>query len=170
MNVAMAVLRLIHIFGSVFWVGVVWYNALFGLPRARAFGADRGRIVQTLTAPPFPQSMTAASWATALSGILLYGIRSGGFSRAWMTTSGGMVLGLAGVLGLLVAVEGFVVQRPIGMRLAALARQTAAAGGPPGPAVAQEMQALSDRLERATYRGAYLLALAAIGMAVFRYV
>jgi len=166
----MAILRLIHIFGATFWVGVVWYNALFGLPRAKLLGADRGRIMQTMTAPPFPQYMTAASWATALSGILMYWNRSGGFSAAWLTSPAGIVLGAAGVLGLLVVLEGFFVQRPIGMRMAELGRQAAASGGSPNPAVMQEMQALSGRLERATYRGAYLLALAAIGMAIFRHV
>jgi len=164
----MAILRLIHILGGIFWLGVVWYMALFFLPRVKALGQDRGRIMQMMAAPPFPLSMTAASTATALSGVLLYWNTSGGLDWRWVTTPVGVVLGIAGLLAILVVIEGWFVQRPIGLRMAELGHQ-AGAGGPPTPAVMQEMQALSTRLERATYRGAYLLTLTAIGMAIFRY-
>lgn len=168
MNLVMVVLRLIHIVSGIFWVGVIWYMALFFLPRVRAFGQERGRIMQTMAAPPFPQYMTAASVGTVVSGILMFWYSSAGFSAAWLVTPAGVVLTVAGLLGLGVVAEGVFVQRPIGTRMGELGRQ-AARGEPPNPAVMQEMQALAARLERATYRGAYLLALAAIGMATFRY-
>jgi uncharacterized membrane protein len=165
----MVILRLIHVFGGIFWVGVVWYNALFFLPRVKSFGQERGRIMQTMAAPPFPQYMTAASVSTVLSGILMYWNTSAGFSAAWILTVPGLVLTIAGLLGIVLVVEGFFVQRPAGLRMAELGRQAASAGGPPTPAMIEEMQALSARLERATYRGAYLLVLAVLGMATFRY-
>ena len=167
MNLAAIVLRIIHIFGGIFWVGVMWYNVLFFLPRLKTFGQDRGRIMQTLAGPPLPQYMTIAGSATALSGILMFWYTSAGFSRAWLATNSGIVLTIAALLGIYVVVEGLIVQRPTAMRLAELGRQVAAAGGPPNPAAMREMEQLSSRLERIAYRYAYITALTTAGMAIF---
>ncbi len=169
MNLVMVTLRIIHIFGAIFWLGTMWYTVLFFLPRVKTFGQDRGRIMETLAGPPLPQYLTLAGAATALSGILMFWYASG-FSRAWLATPNGAVLAIAGLLGIYVVVEGLIVQRPTAMRMAELGRQAALAGGPPNPAVMEEMQELSSRLERTAYRYAYILALSAIGMAAFRYV
>ncbi len=169
MNLVMVILRIIHIFGGIFWLGVMWYNVLFFLPRLKTFGQDSGKIMQTLMGPPLPQYLTWAGAGTALSGILMFWY-AGGFSRAWLATPSGVVLAIAGLLGIYVVVEGLIVQQPTAMRMAKLGRQAALAGGPPNPAVMEEMHELSSRLERTAYRYAYILALSAIGMAAFRYV
>jgi uncharacterized membrane protein len=169
MNIGMIILRIIHIFGGIFWIGVLWYNVIFFLPRIKKLGQERGRVMQTLTAPPFQQYMTGAGLAPVLSGILMFWRTSGGFSRAWLGTSNGIVLLIAALLGLYVVVEGLIVQRPAGLRMAALGRQAASAGGPPNPAIMREMEELSSRMERAATRYAYLTALAVFGMATFRY-
>lgn len=168
MNVFMVILRLIHIFAGIFWVGTIWYLALFFLPRVKTFGQDQGRIMQTMSGQPFPTYMTTAAVSVALSGILMYWYTSAGFHAAWIFTPAGVILTLAALLGIFAVVEGFVVSRPAAERMAALGRQ-AAAGGPPAPAVIQEMQALAARLERGIYRTAVVVLLTVIGMAIFRY-
>ena len=169
MDLYMVVLRLIHIFAGIFWVGNVWYLVLFFLPRVKRFGPETGRIMQTMSAQPFPMSMTIAAVSVALSGILMYGNVSKGFSREWILTPTGIVLGIAGVLGILAVLEGFIVSRPAAERMAQLGRQAAAPGGPPNPAAMQEMQALSAKLERGVYRTAYVVGLIVVGMAIARY-
>ncbi|HEY6102731.1 MAG TPA: hypothetical protein VI007_05840 [bacterium] len=169
MNLTIAVLRLIHIFAGVFWVGTIWYFALFLLRRVKTFGQDTGRIMQTITAPPFPTYMAVAAILSPLSGIIMYWRDSAGFSRAWLATTPGIVLTIAAVLGIAAALEGLFESLPTTLRMARLGRAVAASGKPPAPAVMQEVQALSARLERVLYRMAYLMLLAVIGMATFRY-
>ena len=165
----MIVLRLIHIFTAVFWVGTIWYFALFFLPRVKTFGQDTGRIMQTISAPPFPTYMATAAVLAALSGIVMYWKDSAGFSGAWIATAPGIALTIAGILGIAAALIGLFESRPVTVRMGQLGREVAASGKPPAPAVMQEMQALSAKLERALYRTAYLLLVTAIGMATFRY-
>ncbi len=169
MNVFMVILRLIHVLAGIFWVGAIWYFALFFLPRVKTFGQDQGRIMQTMSAQPFPTYMTTAAISVALSGILMYWYTSAGFNAAWIFTPAGVILTLAALLGIFAVVEGFVVSRPAAERMAELGRQAASAGGPPAPAVVQEMQALAARLERGIYRTAVVVLLTVIGMATFRY-
>ena len=85
-NVFMIVLRLVHLFAAVFWTGTIFYFSLFFLPRVKGFGPEGGRIMQRLTAPPFPEAMTWAGALVALSGVLLYWRNSGGFQSAWIGT------------------------------------------------------------------------------------
>lgn len=169
MNLTMAVLRLIHIFAGVFWVGTIWYFALFFLPRVKTFGQDTGRIMQTITAPPFPAYTSVAALLVALSGIIMYWKDSGGLSRGWIGTVPGIVLTIAGLFGIAAVLIGLFESRPTTMRMGQLGREVAASGKPPSPAVMQEMQALAAKLERALYRTAYILLLTIIGMATFRY-
>lgn len=169
MNAIMAVLQFIHVIAGIFWVGTVWYFALFFLPRVKSFGQDAGRIMQIMSAQPFPTYMTTASLSVAGSGIIMYWYRSAGFSAAWILTAPGIVLTLGALLGILVVVEGLVISRPAAVRMAQLGQETATAGGPPSAAVIQEMQALSAKLERGVYRTAVVVLLTVIGMAIFRY-
>jgi uncharacterized membrane protein len=169
MNVLMVVLRLIHVIAGIFWVGTVWYFTLFFLPRVKSFGQEQGRIMQTMSAQPFPTYMTTAAVSVALSGIIMYWYTSARLSAAWIFTVPGIVLTLAALLGIFAVVEGLVISRPTAERMAQLGRQAAAAGGPPAPAVMQEMQALAAKLEHGVYRTAGVVLLTVIGMATFRY-
>ncbi len=169
MNLVMVVLRLIHIFAGVFWVGTIWYFALFFLPRVKTFGQDTGRIMQAITAPPFAIYMAIVAALVPLSGIIMYWKDSAGFSRTWIVTRPGVVLTIAAILGILAALEGLFVSRPLTQRMEQVGREVAVSGKPPTPAVMQDMQALSVRFERALYRMAYLMLFTVIGMATFRY-
>ncbi len=169
MTVYMIILRLIHIFAGIFWVGTIWYFALFFLPRVKTFGQDTGRIMQTITAPPFATYMAVLAVLVPLSGIVMYWRDSAGFSAAWIGTAPGIALTIAGILGIAAALIGLFESRPATQRMAQLGREIAASSKPPTPAVMQEMQALSAKLERSLYRMAYLFLLAVIGMATFRY-
>jgi uncharacterized membrane protein len=163
------VLRIVHIGSAVFWAGTIFFFALFFLPRIKALGPEGGGVMQRITAPPFPAAMTWAAALTALSGVLLYWRSSGGFRAEWVTTGTGLVLAIGGLSGLFAFLEGLLVSRPTTLRIAALGRAVAAAGGPPTPAQGAELQTLAAKLERALYRGAYLLLAALVGMAAARY-
>lgn len=44
MNLYLAVQRVVHIFSGVFWVGTIFYFALFFLPRIKTLGPDRADL------------------------------------------------------------------------------------------------------------------------------
>lgn len=163
------ILRLVHIFSGVFWVGTVFFYALFLLPRVRAAGPPGGQFMLRLTQPPLPNVMILAGGLSALSGLLLYWRDSGGFQWTWMQTGPGIAFGVAGLAGILAFLEGFFVSRPAATRAAAIGRVVMAAGTPPAPDQAAEIQLLSAKLGKAVYRTAYLMVITLIGMAVARY-
>ena len=168
-NVFMIVLRLVHLLAAVFWAGTIFYFSLFFLPRVKGFGPEGGRIMQRLTAPPFPEAMTWAGALVALSGVLLYWRNSGGFQSAWIGTPTGLALTIGGLAGLTAFLQGVVVSRPAVARLGLLGRQVQADGGTPNAEQAAEMQKLAAKLEKGIYRTAYLLLVALAGMAVAPY-
>ncbi|MBI3975371.1 MAG: hypothetical protein HY334_03175 [Armatimonadetes bacterium] len=169
MDLYMAFLRLVHIFSGVFWVGTIFYFALFLLPRIKALGPDGGKVMQHMTGPPFPTAMTAAGGLVTLSGILLYWRDLGGFQSAWIATPTGLAFTIGGLAGLLAFGEGFFVSRPATEKMGALGREIAVSGGAPTAAQAAEMQRLAGKLEKALYRTAYVLIFTLIGMSVAPY-
>lgn len=169
MDLLKVILRIVHIASGVYWTGMIWFFALFFLPRIKEAGPEGSRVMGRITAPPFPQLTSWAAGLVSLTGIWMYWLDSAGFSVAWIQTPTGIVIAVGGLAGLLAFGEGLMVSRPAALRLAALGKEAAAAGGQPTPAQAAEMQQLGGRLERVIYRAAYLLGVAVLAMAAARY-
>ncbi|MDR7418955.1 MAG: hypothetical protein QN178_08585 [Armatimonadota bacterium] len=169
MDLYVIVLRLLHVFLGVFWVGTIFFYALFLFPRVKRAGPLGAQFMQRLSQPPLTDTLSLAAGLVVLSGILLYWRDSRGLQAAWMATGPGMALTIGGIAGIGAASIGIFVSRPMVNRMGALGREIVAAGGQPTPAQLSEMQALSVRLERALYRTAYLLVPSLIAMAVARY-
>jgi hypothetical protein len=169
MDLYVIVLRLLHIFCGVFWVGTIFFYALFLLPRVKQAGPLGAQFMQRLLQPPLTDTLSLAAGLVVLSGVLLYWRDSGGLQTAWMGTGFGRALTLGGIVGIGAASIGIVVSRPTVNRMGALGREIAAGGGQPAPSQLSEMQALSVRLERALYRTTYLLILSLLAMAVARH-
>jgi uncharacterized membrane protein len=170
MDVIMLVLRLLHIFGGVAWVGGNFMLAGYVEPTVRAAGAEGGRFMQRLTGQSgFSEMMTVAAIANVLAGILLYWRDSGGLQPAWIATGTGIVFTLGGLAGILAAVVGFGVSRPAAVQLGALGKEIASAGGPPAPEKLAQMQALSEKLRQGGRLGVALMIVALLGMATARY-
>lgn len=165
----MALLRVFHIVGGVFWVGTTWYTMLFLLPRMKALGPEGGRLMQRFAAPPLPAAMTASALSVGISGVLMFWAVSGHFHPGWLGTGTGIVLTIGSLAGISAVMEGFFSSRQASERLAAVGRQIASAGGPPDPALAAEAQALAAKLERGVYRTGYMMVVAVLAMATARY-
>lgn len=167
MDVFVAVLRLLHIFGGVFWAGGTFMLAGYVEPTARAAGAEGGRFMQRLAGQSgFSQAIGIATLANVLSGLLLYWQNSGGLDLAWITTSAGLAFTLGGLAGLAAYVVGFSINGRASTQMARLAKEMQAAGGPPAPEKLAQMQALQEKLRQGGRIGAVLLVVALIGMSV----
>jgi len=159
----MTVLRLIHIFSAIFWMGSTLMLALFVEPTADSLGPAGGRFMGKLASGPFSQAMALTGLLTVLAGLSMYASVSGGFDPAVMfATRLPLTLGaLAGVAALLV---GVLVQSRAAGKLKALAEQVAAQGGPPTPEQAAQIAALQRALRRGGRINVLLMVLAVIGM------
>jgi len=169
MNLYMIVLRIVHFFSGVFWVGTVFFFALFLLPRVKQAGPLGAQFMQRLSAPPLTQTVSLSGGLVVLSGLLLFWRDSGGFQTGWIGTPTGLAFLIGGLLAIGALSIGLFVSRPAAERMGKLGTQIAASGGQPSPAQMSEVQALSAKLERAVYQTAYLLLVTLLGMSIARY-
>ena len=170
MSLILTTLRLTHIFAGVFWAGTAIALAAFIMPAVRAAGSAGGTFMQKLmqhTRLSF--FLNLSSLLTSLTGIALYWIVSGGLSPSWVTTGHGLGITLGSVAGLVEFFSGLLIIAPTVKRMEALGVAMQAAGGPPTSVQLAEMGTLQGRLGTSQVRGAILLALAVIGMAIARY-
>ena len=166
------VLRVLHIGFGVFWVGAVLFIAAFLIPSIRSAGPAGGAVMRQLVqGRKLPFWMMGAALVTVLSGFGLYWVDSAGFkSSEWLGSGTGRTFGLGGLLALIAGVLGSAVNAPAGKRMGQIAAAIQAAGRQPTPEEAAQIEGLQQRLNRATYWVAVLLLLAALAMAVARYV
>lgn len=161
--------RALHILGGVFWTGASLVLYGFVVPSVDATKPESSRFMQHLAGRSgLTFWMTLASWAAVLGGLALYAPVTGDLDPAVMRTPRGMTLSLGALLALAAFVEGLVVTGPAARKVGAIAREFE--GKSPGPEPLERLQVAQRKMARAGRRGAILLAVAAVLMAVARYV
>jgi hypothetical protein len=103
-----------------------------------------------------------------LAGLWLLWIVSGG-SEAFFQTGRGLGLTIGMLAGILAFILGFVMQNRPMRQMASIGRDAAAAGGPPTPARAAEMEKLMDTVRLGGRLVAVLLLISVVTMATARY-
>lgn len=167
MNVLMVVLRLIHIFSAVLWIGATYSLILFVMPTAKAVGADAQKFMQHFTQRSgLSRVLTLAAVLTVLSGLLMYGYLFQGLAP--LNTGSGLALTLGGLAGIAAIGSGTSTGGLI-RRMQALGQQIAQAGGPPSPQQAADLAKLQEAMARRTALTAIFLTLALIGMTLSEY-
>jgi uncharacterized membrane protein len=170
MDIVLIILRLIHIFSGVFWVGATLVVTGFLQPAAAAAGPEGGKFMQRLFYQTrFGPAQGIAGALTILSGLAMYLRDSGGLQLAWITSGSGLVLTIGGLAGILAGVVGIVAGAPAGSRLAALTQQIQTSGAPPMAAQIAEIQPLQKRINQVTMWTTLLLIIALAAMATARY-
>ncbi len=166
MDVLMLLLRLIHMFAGVLWVGTAFFFILFLEPTIEAAGADGGKFMQRLMQTRLAVTLSIASTLVVVSGLIMYWVASGGLQAAWIGSRAGIGLTIGGVAGVLAFVIGLLVQGPASARIAAVQKEIQAAGGPPSPAQMAAIGAQQKRISDGSRWGAVLMVIALIGMAI----
>jgi uncharacterized membrane protein len=171
MAILIIVLRATHILGGIFWTGASLVLYGFVVPSANATRPDSSRFMQHLAASSgLTVWMQVASWATVICGVALFAPVTGQLEPAIMRSPRGMLLSVGALLAIGAFLEGIFVTGPAGQRIAAVGREILATGKAPTPEQVQQLLAVQGRLQRAGMRGAIMLTLAAVLMAVARYV
>lgn len=167
MDILTILLRILHIFGGVFWVGAAWLITFFLAPTAAALGPEGGKFMGALSARKMPIYISIAALVTLLAGFALYYIRI--VVPGLSNTTAGMVFGLGGIIGLVAGGVGGGIVGPTTTKMAALGAEIARGGKPPTPEQASQLSALQKRLASASLWNAILVTLALLAMSVARY-
>ena len=146
-TVYITLLRIIHIFSAVTWVGGSIFMASVMGPTVRAAGPDGGRFMMRLASfGQLTKVLTISGLGTILAGLLLYYPTSGGLNGAWLTSAHGITLTLGAIFGILAFLHGFLVSGKTAGKMKVVADQILAVQGPPPPDKLQEAQALGAKL------------------------
>jgi uncharacterized membrane protein len=168
MDIFVIALRILHIFGGIFWAGAAWLGLFFLEPASRALGPDGGKFLGYLTNNlRYAVYVSIAAVITLLAGWTLFFLRYG---IAGLQTGPGLVFGIGGVLGLIAGVFGGAVVGSASAQLGRLGAEIARAGKPPTSAQAAEMAALQARLRSGGLWTAVFTSLTVLMMAIARYV
>jgi uncharacterized membrane protein len=165
------VLRVVHVFGGMFWVGSALFNTFYLFPAMGEAGPAAGPIMGSMRRRHLFVVMPTVALLTILSGVRLMWMTSGGFPAAYFATGPGAIYGWSGAAAIVAFMVGVFVQRPTGMRMGEIQQALAKTTDEHARA---DMVARLERLQRRnTMVGRVLVVLliaAATGMAVGRYV
>jgi uncharacterized membrane protein len=164
------VLRLVHVLGGIFWVGSMTFNAVFLMPTLAGLGPAAGPVMAGLQRRRLPTVLPVVALLTILSGVRLMQVTSVGFSAAYFETAAGQAYAFGGLTAIVGFLVGIVFVRPAMVRAGALGTEMAAAPDDAARAtLAAELGRLRDRTRGGNAVVLVLLALAAVAMAVARY-
>jgi uncharacterized membrane protein len=164
-------LRLIHVFGGVFWAGTVFFLLRFLMPALAGSGAGGQAVLQQLaTKQKLGIVLPVAAMLTVLSGLGMYARNVMGSSGVWAHSRQGMMYGVGGLAAILALIVGATMIGPsletiVEIQLAAHTANRALT--PDEDAAAAR---LSARSTRGTRIAAGLLVVTVAAMAVGRYV
>jgi uncharacterized membrane protein len=163
-------LRIVHIVAGVCWVGGAIIHTVFIQPSVKATAPESGRFMQYFMGQRrFSLFMNVSSGLTVLAGALLYWRSSGGFQWPWIQSGPGLVFTVGSVVGIAVYFLGLFMIKPRVDRLEALGQAIAAAGGPPSPAQAAELQKIDGEMSLIGRVDFVMLIIALLAMATARY-
>ena len=173
MQPTMIVLRFFHVVSGILWVGGVAVLTMFVTPSVRGAGPAGGAVMRhLLTKTRFVPYFPALGGLTVLTGILMFwrdGVSTQGGFAAFSGSAMGITLSLGGLAGLIALIfGGAVVGRAAGQ--AAKILRTVDGAGQPSPEQGARLAALQAKIGWGSRIVLPVLIVAAIAMAVARYI
>jgi uncharacterized membrane protein len=163
-------LRIIHIFGGVLWVGAAILYFGFIEPTIKSIGPAGGQFMQHfIERQKYSVYMSIVSILTVVSGVPLYLFASGGLQLRWIQSGPGSVFTIGSVVAILVFFMGFLMIKPRAERMGALSKEIGMSGGAPNPAQAAELHKLDGELSKIGRIEFVLLSISMLTMATARY-
>jgi len=162
--------RIVHIGSAMSWFGGAIVASFFLEPTARALGVNGQPFMEHLMRRRrmgvfFP--IVAA--LTVVSGAALYWRDSGGLQWAWISSASGLAFTIGGLAAIAAFVGGMVLIGPSIAEQTAVQGELAASGGEPTDAQRARLARAEGRMRLANRLDLPLILLAALTMAVGRY-
>jgi uncharacterized membrane protein len=170
LDTMMVIMRIVHIFAGVFWVGSTFLLLRYIEPTAAATG-DSGRDFMRYfgTKTNFSPAMGLAGLLSVLSGLVMYYIIFDGSTDA-LGSGYGLSLTIGAISGILALIVGLMFQGRSSMKMKAVMAEMEAADGPPSPEQLAVMKAGSEQIALGTRIGAVLMTIALLGMSIAQYI
>ena len=168
MQAELIVLRVIHVVGGVMWVGAAMFMMFFLGPAIQTMGPAAAQVMGGLQKRKFMVILPIVALLTMLSGLRLMMIASGNFGAGYFQTPMGRTFAAAGALAILAFVIGLLVNRPTMVKMGTL-QQSMVSDPVSKDKIAAEIKALQRRMAIAGTIVTTMLLLAAVGMAIARY-
>ena len=169
MDVTLIVLRVIHIVSGIAWVGAGALVVLYIRPTLFALGPDAEKVVNELfVRRKLPVYFAVVSTLTVLAGALLYW-RASGLQWVFVTRPTGLGLTIGAVAGLVAWPIAILALPRAFAGVGEVGAEMKAAGGPPTPELIGRLRAAQARITRLSYVLLTLLTVAAVFMAIARY-
>jgi uncharacterized membrane protein len=169
----MIVFRIVHVLAGVFWAGAVYMLVVFVQPSVAAIApAGAPFMAELLGKRRLVDVLIGLGSATVVGGLFLYWHDWHLYDSfgTWIGTRFGATLTVGAVAAILALVIGILGTRPNVVRLLAMGRNVAESGGPASPEVAAEIGRTQDRLKVFARISFGLIVLAALAMALARYI
>jgi uncharacterized membrane protein len=170
MKAELLTLRLIHIFGAIFWVGSLMFTSFFLVPVIRSSPAVAGQVMTGLQKRRLFTILPIVAFFTIASGLRLLAIASAGFSGAYFSTSTGRTFATSAVAATIAFLLSVFISRPGFVRIGQLGASLATTTDEgERQRITAQMQQLNRRVTISNGFVVVLLLSAAAGMAIARY-
>lgn len=171
MKAEILILRLVHIFGGIFWVGSLFFTSFFLVPAIRSSPAVAGQVMAGLQKRRLFTILPIVALLTMASGLRLLSFASAGFAGAYFGTPPGRTFAVSATAAIVAFLLSVLVSRPGFVRVGRLGASLATAADEGArQRITAEMQRLTRRVTIANGLVVVLLVLAAAGMATARYI
>ena len=169
MDWLLILLRIIHIFSGVVWVGGAAYVYFYIEPTLNKLGpASEPFVDEIINKKKMSVFFMIAATLTVLGGVLVYW-KDTGLVLDTMAQPTYLAFGLGGLCAIVAWLMGGAALGPAVKRVGQLAAEMKAAGGPPSADLLARMHAAQERVRLIGGIDLVLVALALLGMATARY-
>ena len=170
MDIALLVLRILHVGAAMAWFGGAVVGSFFLTPTANALGPAGGAFMDHLLRRRrmgvfFP----IVASLTVLAGAALYWRDSNGLDPDWIVSGTGLAYTVGGVAAIVALVGGFILIGPSIAAQAAVQKELAASGATPTAQQRERLEQADRRMRLANRIDFPLIAVAGLAMAVGRY-
>jgi uncharacterized membrane protein len=170
MDLLLIILRLVHIFGAIYWAGTAFFLMFVFSPTvAKATEPERAILGKITANPMLVPSIAASGGLTVLAGLILY-------FRYWlnspdaMTSNAVKVFGIGGLAGIIALIIGGAFVGRLTRKMGALGAQAASAGGPPSADLRSQIGATMASLQQWSKINFVFIVIAVFCMAIARHV
>jgi hypothetical protein len=168
MDIVLIILRIVHIFAAIYWIGAGFFTLFIFTPTlSRASGPEKavlGKIPQQLS-----KTIAPAATLTVLAGLILFFRYWANSADAWNSNSV-RVFGLGGLAGIAAIVVGARFIGSFSRQLSGLFQEVASAGGPPSADLRSQIEKVQASLAMWSRVDLVLSITAVTCMAIARYV
>ncbi len=171
MDILMIILRIIHFFSGIIWVGGAIFMLFFISPTVKSLGPQGGAFMMKMYATTVLDKLfPVVALLTTVSGLWMFWRITDGFGDGdYLSSTPGIVLSIGVLAGISSFLHGGATLGRSTGKMINLGKEIAASEGPPAPELLSQQQELQAYIQKHSQIGFVLMVVAVLGMASARY-